>query len=110
MAPAILITDIADAFLASKQAVGRSPATLRYYKDLFRRLAVISDRMPLQPQDILYFVDQQKGSSPASKRHWYKRLRAVYTWLVRRSLLPLEANPFHLLATPKQVSKAQRVF
>lgn len=95
-------------FLLAKEAAGRSPNTLDFYRHTLTRFADFAPGWPPTPGacQAYLFALRREGLSEHSVASYYRGLRAFLNWCVRRHLL--NDNPLTELDRPSEPDPAPR--
>ncbi len=102
-------SDLYDAFVAAKLASGRAPATIDSYH---WRVKPFVDEYPLLPVDaetVEKYMKEHQGGSDETAATVYRKIRAFYSWLVKRRYITAVQDPFKQLETPKIKRKVPRI-
>ncbi len=102
-------------FLYNRQALNRSPETLKWYKHHLIRFAAQCPELPVEPEPIEAFLAcVVPNENQDELRHgYYRTLKAFYRFLRKRKRLP---NPIEFIDAPtrhkkiKQTLKAGQMF
>jgi integrase/recombinase XerC/integrase/recombinase XerD len=97
------------AFLATREAAGRSPATLGFYRVLLDELsAFAAAAWPPSPGDLsaFFLALRRAGRKPATLVTYYGALKVFFGWCVAQG--SLAENPLERVARPKQATRLPR--
>ncbi len=101
-------------FLYNRQALNRSPETLKWYEHHLIRFAAQCPELPVEPEPIEAFLACVVPNEQDELRHgYYRTLKAFYRFLRKRKRLP---NPIEFIDAPtrhkkiKQTLKAGQMF
>jgi integrase len=90
------------AFLATREAAGRSPATLAFYRVLLDELSDFTPAWPPSPGDLsaFFLALRRAGRKPATLVTYYGALKVFFGWCVAQD--SLAENPLERVTRPKQ--------
>ena len=94
-------TEVVDKFIASKQAVGLSEASIRSYSDTLRPFARAYPTLPTKPEDIEAYLALHGGNGTTGE-NIYLVIRLLYNWANARLGV---TNPVTQVQKPKGKSK-----
>ena len=108
------IEDNLSAFLLAKEAAGRSPATLGFYRDNIRAFikflesSGVNGSSWMRPETFEVFLvrERRNGLAPASVHARFRALRAFFNWLVERG--KVDRNPLLQVEEPAVPKTAPR--
>ena len=93
-------------FLNNRQALNRSPKTIKWYEHNLIRFATDCPELPMEPESIEEFLARVVPNEKQDElRHaYYRSLKALYRFICKRKRLP---NPIELIDSPSRRKKVK---